>query len=79
MSNGTQKVAKFGVVVVRWRDGKRGWERWEEHISFLADPTLEGTDALLTHAEGIIGKKWKKDHTRGWDIVETWMEPPRCW
>ena len=75
----TQKLAKFGVAVVRWRDSKQGWERWEEHISFRADPTLEGTDALLTLAEGIIGKKWKKDHTRGWDIVETWMEPPRRW
>ena len=74
-----QKLAKFGVAVVRWRDGKQGWERWEENISFRADPALEGTDAVWTHAEGVVGKKWKKGTKQGWDLVELWMEAPHRW
>jgi len=74
-----KKLAKYGAAVVRWRDGKKGWERWEETVLFRADPRLEGTDAAWTHAEGVVGKKWKKGRMRGWDIVELWMEPPQQW
>jgi hypothetical protein len=79
MSNGTQKLAKFGAAVVRWRDGKQGWESWEEQVAFKAESHLEGTDAVWSLAQTVVGKKWKKTSKSGWDIVELWMEPPRRW
>ncbi len=72
-------MAKFGAAVRRWRDGKRGWESWEETVTFRAEPHLEGTDAVWSLAEITVGKKWKKTHKAGWDIVELWMESPRHW
>lgn len=74
-----KKLAKFGVTVIRWRDGKDCWERWEEIVTFRADPALEHTDAVWTLAEGVVGKKWKKTPKSGWDLCELWMESPHNW
>lgn len=73
------KLAKFGAMVVRWRDSKKGWERWEEAIAFRAEPSLEGTEAVWGLAAQAAGKKWKQTTKCGWDIVELWMETPRRW
>ena len=73
------KLAKFGAAVVRWRDGKRGWESWEETFTFRAESHLEGTDAAWTLAKFTAAKKWKQTPKGGWDLVELWMEPPHRW
>jgi hypothetical protein len=73
-------MAKFGCAVRRWKEDARGqWKSWEETVTFQAEPHLEGTDAVWSLAQIVVGKKWKKSHKSGWDIVELWMEPPRRW
>ena len=73
-------MAKFGCYVRRWKEDARGqWKSWEECVTFKAESHLEGTDAVWSLAESIVGKKWKKSHKTGWDIVELWMEPPQRW
>ena len=75
----TQKLAKFGVGVVRWKDGKDRWQSWEETVSFRADPALEHTDAVWDIAKVAAGKKWKQTPTSGWECTVLWMEPPSRW
>ncbi len=73
------KLAKFGATVTRWRDGKRGWESWQEVVTFRADSGLEHTDAAWDLAKTAVGKKWKQTPKSGWELVELWMEPPHRW
>ena len=71
-------MAKFGCDVRRWKEGARGqWTTWEECVTFKAESHLEGTDAVWSLAETVVGKKWKKTSKSGWSIVELWMESPR--
>jgi hypothetical protein len=74
-----KKLAKFGVAVVRWRDGKKGWESWEETLAFRAESSMEHTDAVWDIAKTAAAKKWKQTPKSGWDLVELWMEPPQRW
>jgi hypothetical protein len=74
----TQKLAKFGCYVTRWKDGKV-YESWTEHVAFRADPALEHTDAVWDTAKGAAGKKWKQTAKSGWEVTELWMESPSHW
>lgn len=75
-----KKLAKFGCYVVRWKDSKDGRrERWEECLSFRADPAVEHGDGAWDAARLTAGKKWKQTALSGWEVVELWMEPPHRW
>ena len=72
--------AKFGCCVRRWKELKNGrYDSREVVVSFRGDPGLEHTNAVEQLARAACAKKWKQTATSGWDIVETWMEPPHRW
>jgi len=74
------KLAKFGCYVTRYKDGHADDRNvWDEHLSFRADPALEGTAAVWAIAKMAAQKKWKQTARSGWTISELWMEAPRNW
>lgn len=74
------KKAKFGARITRWKvDKKWNFTSHDEVIYFRGDPALENTIVVDALAKAAAGRKWKQTERSGWDLSETWMEPPHCW